>query len=353
MERTSISTELVQAPPGRFRVLVQPVENDGGRNVLVIGKNLDDVSETANVLIAALVVVSPMLVLMIGALAWWLIGRTLRPVDDISREVESIGGGALHRRVPVPDTDHEIATLARTMNDMLARVEHASDQQQQFVDDASHELRTPLTRMITDLDVALAHPDENDLVSTIHRLHDDATDLRLLLEDLLYLARSSHTAAVPSTEVDLDDIVLTAAAHHRQHPAVMINVSGVSAAAVRGDGRALGRAIDNVITNAVRHAHRTVSISSRSEAGNSVVVVDDDGTGIPKADRERVFTRFTRLDEARSRNHGGAGLGLAIAAEIVRRHHGTITISNSPAGGARFTVSLPASDESTTNRPDE
>ncbi|MEO6571138.1 MAG: HAMP domain-containing sensor histidine kinase [Ilumatobacteraceae bacterium] len=344
VDRTTIQTVRVEVPTGWFRVLVQPALTDDGRSVLVIGKNLDDVTETAHVLIAALAVVSPLLVLMLGALAWWLIGRTLRPVDDMRREVQSIGGGELHRRVPVPNTDDEIATLARTMNDMLARAEHASDQQQQFVDDASHELRTPLTRMITELDVAIAHP-ADDMASIMRGLHDDATDLRMLLEDLLYLARSSHTAASPSTEVDLDDIVLSTVAHHRHHPGRTIDVSGVSAAPVRGDGRALGRAIDNLISNAVRHAHGTVTVSSRSVSGDSIVVIDDDGDGIALADRERVFTRFTRLDEARSRDRGGAGLGLAIAEEIVARHRGAITISDNPSGGARFVVTIPCSDE--------
>ncbi len=338
----SIRTERVERPPGRFRILIQPFDADGGRrNVLVVGRNLDDVTEAAHVLIAALAVVSPALVLLLGGLSWWLIGRTLRPVDDIRREVHNIGGRDLHRRVPVPDTEDEIATLARTMNAMLARVEQASDRQQQFVDDASHELRTPLTRMIAELDVALACPGDEDLASTIRRVHDDATDLRRLLEDLLYLARSSHTEIDTATEVDLDDIILTLAAGAARHSRTTIDIAGVSAAPVRGDRRALARAIDNIVSNAVHHARSTVTISCRADSGNTVVIVDDDGEGIPVPDRERVFTRFARLDQARSRDHGGAGLGLAIAHEIVSGHGGRITVSDNSSGGARFTISLP------------
>lgn len=310
--------------------------------MLVVGKNLDDVTEGVHALIAALAVVSPALILLLGGLSWCLIGPTLRPVDEIRREVENIGGGELHRRVPVPDTDDEIATLAHTMNAMLARVQETSDQKQQFVDDASHELRTPLTRMITELDVALVHPHQEHPNETLRRVHAGATELHRLLEDLLFLARSSQTRSIPPNEVDLDDIVLAVAADARTTSKLTIDTGGVTAGPTRGDSRALTRAIANIVANGIHHAHTTVSLTVRADHDTSWVIVDDDGNGIAPDDRERVFERFTRLDEARDRDAGGAGLSLAIAREIIQRHVGGITISDSPTGGARFMISLPS-----------
>ncbi len=335
-------TERLVRPPGRFRVLVRRIDTDAGPAFLVVGRNLDDVDESVRSLVTSLAVVAPVCILVLGGLSWWLVGRTLRPVDDIRREVEAIGGADLHRRVPVPGTDDEIATLARTMNAMLARVQAAGEEQQRFVDDASHELRTPLTRMIADLDVALAHPGADDPVRTLRRVHEDATEVEGLVEDLLFLARTAQGRSVPDVEVDLDDVVLDVVAATRSTADIAVDTRGVGAAVTRGDGRALRRAVGNVVANAVRHARAEVAISVRSEAGWAVLVVDDDGPGIPTADRERIFERFTRLDEARGRADGGSGLGLAIADDVVRRHGGTISVSSSASGGARLTISLPA-----------
>ena len=342
---TAITEARLDHPAGLFRILVRTVDTPDGPLVLVVGKNLDDVNESVHVLVAALALVTPALALLLGGLSWWLIGRTLRPVHAIQREVRDISGNQLHRRVPVPDTDDEISDLARTMNDMLERVETASDRQQQFVDDASHELRTPLTRMIIELDVALTQAVPEPPAATLRQLHGDAIDLRRLLEDLLYLARNTRPGTVFSEVVDLDDIALDAAAKARTGSTIRIDTSGVSAAPTRGEARSLSRAVDNVVSNAVRHGRTIVAVTTATDGVRSVVIVDDDGDGIPAADRHRVFDRFTRLDVARGRDYGGAGLGLAIVQEIVIRHHGTVSISDSPRGGCRFTISLPSSGD--------
>lgn len=345
---TSIRTARVSSPTGSFRVLTRALD-DG--TTLVIGRNLDDVDESVQVLVAALAIVSPALLLLLGGLSWWLVGRTLQPVADIRREVEAIGGRELHRRVPVPSTADEIATLALTMNAMLARVEAASDRQSRFVDDASHELRTPLTRMITDLDVAVAHPDAEDPNQTLRRVHTAAEEMRILLEDLLFLARGSDQP-VTDADVDLDDIALVVAGQARETSSITVDTSGVTATSVRGDRRALTRALANIMANAVRHARSTVSISVLADEGDPVMVVDDDGDGIAPPDRDRIFERFVRLDESRARHDGGAGLGLAIAREVVVRHRGTIEVTDSPSGGARFVVRFPLSRSSPSATPD-
>jgi signal transduction histidine kinase len=331
-------------PNGHYRIHLRPVSAGQSVRVLVVGKNLDDVNDSVRILVITLAVVSPLLALLLGILAWWLTGRTLRPVEVIQHEVQSIRGGDLHRRVPVPDTDDEIAELARTMNSMLGRVESASARQQQFVDDASHELRTPLTRMVTDLDLAIAHPDDEPALTTLRRLHEYATDLRQLLHDLLYVARISQDRVAARDEVDLDDIAIRAARELRARSTLTVDTTGVGAARVLGDRRELDRAIRNLLDNAGRHARTLVAVSTSARDGFCHVVIDDDGTGIPRAERDRIFERFIRLDEARSRTDGGAGLGLAIVSDIATRHRGQVTVDDAPTGGARFILAIPTGD---------
>ena len=339
-----LTTVDVDRPDGQFRVYVRALPPRGTGRYLVVAKNLDDVRENVQVLIITLAIATPIIGLLLAALAWWVIGRTLRPVQAIRTEVEDIQGDQLHRRVPVPDTDDEIAELARTMNDMLGRLESSTLRQQQFVDDASHELRTPLTRMITDLDVSLAHPDQEPSAETMQRLRGEATELHQLLHDLLYLARSSHTPPT-AQEVDLDDVALSVAKEVRARSAVDVDTTGVRAARVSGDGRAIARAVSNLLDNAVRHARSRVAISTDALDGVCRVVVDDDGTGIAAADRQRVFERFTRLDEARTRGAGGAGLGLAIVSDIAARHGGTVEVTDATLGGARLILAFPATED--------
>jgi len=338
-----VAGERLDRPAGRYRVFIRPVVVGPDARVLVVGKNVDDVSDSVRILVISLAVVSPVLALLLGGVAWWITGRTLRPVDAIQKEVQGIRGGDLHRRVPVPDTDDEIAELARTMNSMLERVEAAGVRQQQFVDDASHELRTPLTRMVTDLEIAIAHPDEEAAATTLHRLLEDATDLDRLLHDLLYVARSSNDRVVVNDEVDLDDIALRNARELRARSTLTIDTTGIGAACAIGDGRELERAVRNLLDNAERHARALVAISTTTSDGFCQIVIDDDGNGIPIADRDRIFERFTRLDEARSRTDGGAGLGLAIVHEIASRHRGHVIVADAPTGGARFILAIPTS----------
>jgi signal transduction histidine kinase len=259
--------------------------------------------------------------------------------------VASIRGTELHRRVPEPDSHDEISRLARTMNQMLDRVEHATERQRSFVADASHELRGPLTRMRSSLDVAIAHPATSDPRELYPSLLDDTADLQKLVDDLLFLARSDSGAfARPTTPVDLDDLVLDEARGLRERDQVRVDTSGVSVARTLGDSHQLARAIRNLASNAERHADSRVTFELRERGDESELVVGDDGPGIPPEHHAAVFKRFTRLDEARSRDAGGAGLGLAIVHDIVTRHGGTVTVDGADGGGARLVVRLPRAD---------
>jgi signal transduction histidine kinase len=276
---------------------------------------------------------------------WVLVGRALRPVEAIRVQVDAITGATMDRRVPVPNTDDEVARLARTMNGMLERLEQASARQRAFVSDASHELRSPVSTIRTELEVASTHSAQADWPDVAQRTLGETERLSRLVDDLLALARLDE-AQGPGRRapVDLDDLVLEESTRTHRVP---VRTAGVTAGRVSGDERQLTQVVRNLVDNAQRHATSQVALSLRHEGDELVLIVDDDGPGIAPADRERVFDRFTRIDEARGRAAGGAGLGLAVVKRVVDHHGGTVTVADSdPAsgglGGARFVVRLPA-----------
>ena len=324
-----------------YRVLTRRVGGSDSSSVIHVAGTMDDIEESTGVLVLSLTIALPLVAALLGVLVWWLVGRTLQPVEAIRAEVAAISGAALDRRVPQPGSDDEIARLAQTMNAMLDRVQSAARQQQQFVADASHELRSPLTRIRSELEVDLAHLDGADLAATHRSVLDEALGLQRLVEDLLHLARSDAGAADTRQDaVDLDDIVLAQAADLRS-ARVTVDTTRVTAAQVHGDAGQLARAVSNMAGNAARHATSGVSFTLTEHENSAVLAVSDDGPGIPPHQHDRVFERFTRLDDSRQGATGGSGLGLAIAREIIERHRGTITIDPDHTPGARFVVTLP------------
>lgn len=326
---------------GRFRVHVVPAA-DGA--TIVVAASLEDVDESVEALTGNLVVGIPVATALLAVVVWFVVGRTLRPVEAIRAEVAAIGGRELHRRVPEPAGDDEVARLARTMNGMLGRIEEASARQQRFVADASHELRSPLTRMRTELEVDLAHPEGADPRATQQSVLDEAIGLQRLVDDLLHLARSdagarSGTEAGP---VALDEVVGRAAADLRAAGRVAVDTDGVEPAVVDGRSADLRRLVTNLLDNAGRHARSGVTVSLRGVGDTVELVVADDGPGIPAEDAERVFERFTRLDQARTAGTGGTGLGLAIARDIAEAHGGMVEVDRTvaPGAGARLVVRL-------------
>jgi signal transduction histidine kinase len=326
-----------------FRVLSRRVDGPAGAVVVHVAGAIDDIAESTRILAVSVAVAFPALTALLALLIWWLVGRTLRPVEAIRAEVAGMGGADLDRRVPEPAGDDEIARLARTMNAMLERVDDAARRQQRFVADASHELRAPLTRIRSEVEVDLAHPGTADVAETHRSILEEATGLQRLVDDLLHLARSDASVPLRGAPVDLDDVVLEDARRLRAEGHVSVDTAGVSAARVQGDATQLARAVRNLTDNAVRHARSAVAITLAEDDGAVVLSVADDGPGIPAYQRERVFERFARLDDARTASDGGTGLGLAIVRDIVERHHGTVRVDPDHAPGTRMVVTLPTS----------
>lgn len=303
--------------------------------------SLEQVEESVAVVQGILVVGLPMLLALVGFTTWVIVGRALDPVDAIREEVADISSNDLSRRVPEPATDDEIGRLARTMNAMLERLETFTDRQRRFVADASHELQSPIASTRAELEVALAHPELADWATTAAELLDDNHRMERLVRDLLFLARTESAAPVAAGPVDLDDLTRTEVERVRLRTPITIDTSGIFAVEVYGNSDQLARVIRNLLENATRHASTTVAVHLTLNDGDARLVVSDDGPGIAADDRERVFERFTRLDASRNRGTGGAGLGLAIAREIVAAHRGSIAVIDSNVG-ASFAVELPA-----------
>jgi signal transduction histidine kinase len=327
-------------------IVVAFEQRDGGSQLhtVYVAASLEEVDEAVAAARNLLVATVPVVTAILAVTTWIVVGRALHPVESLRSEVAEITASDLHRRVPVPAGEDEVTRLARTMNGMLDRLDASSERQRRFVADAAHELQSPLAAARTTLEVGMAGGGETDWQGTAADVLDEHERMGRLLRDLLFLARvDAGPADGRRVEVDLDDVVLAEVEHLRPRAAASLDTSGVSAGRVLGDADALGRAVRNLLENADRHAAGVVHVDLSRNGRHVRLVVADDGPGIPAADRERVFDRFTRLDAARSRGVGGTGLGLAISKQIVEAHGGTIGVLDGN-GGARVALELPAAD---------
>jgi signal transduction histidine kinase len=283
----------------------------------------------------------PVILILAAATVWLIVGRVLRPVEQIRHAVTEITSADLSRRVPEPGTPDEIGSLARTMNDMLARLENSAGRQRRFVADASHELRSPLAAIRTTLEVGLAHRDRAPWPEIAERAAVQSNRLEDLIRQLLLLARADeHQLTANASEVDIARL-LRGIRDTTTAGRLTVDLESAGDTTVPGDESHLQRVFRNVLDNAVRHADTTVHISTATTDERVVTEITDDGPGIPAEDRDRVFDRFVRLDGSRDRASGTSGLGLAIAREIVTAHHGGIEVAGTEGRGTTVVVWLP------------
>jgi len=315
-----------------FATAAAPAVTPGGPVTVQARASLQPAAAALDSLRALLLPGIPALLLLVAGLTWLAVGRALAPVTAIRRELADITANDLHRRVPVPRGGDEIAALAATTNDTLDRLESAVERHRRFVADAAHELRSPLAILRTRMELAPAQPLTAEALTDLDRI-------QRLAADLLVLAGLDAGEAPARAEVDLGQVVAEEAVRIRARPEVTVRPEVDAGIVVAGSREQLRRLVANLVDNAVRHAERHVEVrltrgvEGGDGAGRAVLDVLDDGPGIPLDQREAVFDRFTRLDAARDRDAGGAGLGLAIARDIAMRHGGSLAVAGGPPGG--------------------
>jgi signal transduction histidine kinase len=354
--RTGAAYPLVGAPydmPSLLRVTA--VAADGG-DLVIAAVSYGSAGNSLLVVAKALAFGTPLLFILFTGATWLVVGSTLRPVAELRRGASRITATGIPHDLPVPEARDEVRLLALTLNDMLLRLAAAGQRQRDLVSDTAHELRSPIASIRAQLEVALDHPESQDWAETAAGVLTDTLRLSRLAEDLLMLARLDESGGRIRGAATLDLAALSATVAERYAGArVAVVVPVADGVLVTGDRDGLDRLLVNLMDNAVRYARSQVTVAVHVQPGDQCVVlaVTDDGPGIPAADAERAFGRFTRLDAARSRDGedpGGAGLGLAIVRATARAHGGTVWLepafpdSNPP--GLRAVVRLPARETS-------
>jgi two-component system OmpR family sensor kinase len=349
------SSQTAGGPP--FRVLVVTAQ-DGDQ--LILGEPLDSTQATLNRLLAVELAVTAAALVAAVLLGLWLVRVGLRPLREVEETAEAIADGQLDRRVPGDDRRTEVGRLARVLNTMLARIERAfaerdateaelrqsEERMRRFVADASHELRTPLAAVSAYAELYDRGASERpaDLDRVMHGISHESARMKSLVDDLLLLARLDEHRPLDVRPVELvglaADAVHAATAVGPQWP---VTLEAAQPVEVSGDAERLRQVLDNLLANVRAHTPagtRTVVRIGR-EPDAAVVEVSDDGPGLSAEEADRVFERFYRADPSRSRQSGGAGLGLSIVAAIVGVHGGTVAASPRPGGGTTFTIRLP------------
>jgi signal transduction histidine kinase len=339
--------ELPVAETGPYEVTALGTRSPQGPVTVFVAVSTEDVHDVVASATGAESLGLLLLVVPLSVLLWFAVGRTLAPVEAVRERAAAITADDLSERVPEPPRLDEIGRLARTINAMLTRLDASASEQRRFLADAAHELRSPIASLRTQLETIR----KGDLVAESAEVQDlmaETLRMQALVDELLLLARSDAGAVGRAhVPVDLDDTVgavVTARRLESQRPEITIDTRGVAPVQVVGDPMLLEQVVRNLLDNAVRYAVQEVRVSLDHDTGSAVLTVDDDGPGIPEGSRAEVFRRFTRLNDARDRDDGGVGLGLAIVADILRAHDGSVEVLDAPTGGSRFRVRLPAVD---------
>jgi heavy metal sensor kinase len=332
-----------------FRFLFQTLEVNGHIYTVEMGLPADDAVETLHDFRSYLLMFAPLLLLVAAGGGYWLSRRALSPVDALVRTAREVSGTNLGSRLQKLETGDELQRLSDTLNEMLDRIEVAFQRITQFTADASHELRTPVSLIRTEAELALRRSrGEAEYKESLRHILLEAERTTALIEQLLSMARAdSGRETLHFDSVDLRQ-TLRSVVDGWQQVATIRNLqfsANLDAPdfSVRGDETLLRRLADILLDNALKYTPSpgSVHLSLESQGESAVISVQDSGVGIPEEEQGKIFERFYRVDKARSRAHGGAGLGLAIAQWIVTQHGGSIQVESQPGQGATFRVELP------------
>ena len=339
-----VSLPSFQETAGTDRMRAVHLIGPRGESVFV-AQSLQRVDANLDALQNDLLTVGLLLAVLGGILCWFVVRRALRPVHTIVEKATEISLARLDQRLPKPTRNDEVGELTTTINAMLARLETSAEQQRRLIADIAHELRSPLTAVATQLEVDLAHRNTADWPATAEEALDETRRLQRLIDDMLLLAKLDDADSPKHHQlVDLDQLVLDTIARLAPATTTTFDQSAVSAGLVRGDKSQLERAVHNLIDNAARHASTTVTVRLVEAADTVRLDVTDDGSGIPIADRDKIFERFYRTQAARDRCSGGSGLGLALTKETILAHGGTIGVVDRAPQGVTFAVTMPSAD---------
>jgi len=357
---------------GTFRVIATPLQNRDG--YIMVAQNLGDIDQTIQRLVGVQIAAGIILLVLLAGVGTWVVRRSLRGLEDVEHTAVAIAGGDLGRRVPQRDPRTEVGRLSLALNQMLGQIETAfaqrtasefaarkseevarrsednarqsEERMRRFIADASHELRTPLTSIRGFAELTRQRGSAAD-PATMKRIEDEAKRMGLLVDDLLLLARLDQQRPLQHQPVDLltlaGDSVHDVRAVQPGRQVELRILPGSGAPVVEGDEARLRQVLGNLVSNALHYtphdAPITISVGTRD--GEAILEVADTGPGLSAEQKARVFERFYRADSARTRATGGSGLGLSIVAALVAAHNGNVTVSDTPGGGATFTVHLP------------
>ena len=328
---------------GPFLVVERGVASPDGPLTVAAMTSLAPAVSAAKTTAMLLGIVFAIGLVLVAALSWLLAARTLRPVESMRSAAEAISMSDLSGRIPVPEQDIDLSKLAGTFNAMLARIEASVSEQRRFVSDASHELKSPVAAIRIMLETMRDHPDAVNADELLGDLMGENERVSGIVSDLLLLARHDEgTPRLAKEPLDMCDVLYEEAALLKGRTAHAVDVSDVQPVVCIADHESVSHAVRNLLDNASRYAESRVKISCAQESGIVRIVVSDDGKGIPPADRERVFGRFVRLEEGRSRKEGSTGLGLAVVKTVAEQHGGTVEFTDPEIGGATAVLTIPS-----------